>query len=228
MDFFCWHIYARTPRQIVEGAREAQTLCAEYGFADAEQNLNEWNWFPEDDWTYRRDPGRNRRFHERLASAEAAAFIVATLSFLQDEPMTMANWYAPFIGRWGMFDLWTRPQKPFYAFAAFNAMMETARRVEAKGASLDTGLSVLAGLDDDGRRLRVLLANFADRAVAGVRLSLKNLPAGPWRLDESLLDDALDLQPVASGVPLDAPERDLPLPPGSVRLLKLERGSDGD
>ena len=223
MDFFCWHIYARTPKEIIEHAWEAKKLCEEYGFGEAEQNLNEWNWFPEKDWTYRSDPGRNRRFHERLASADAAAFVVATLSFLQDAPMTMANYYAPFLGRWGMFDYWRRPQKPWYAFVAFNAMMETPCRVEATGDDLDTGLSVLAGLDEDARRARVLLSNFADTAVSEIRLTLKGLREGRRRFDAYLLNDALDLQPVKSGV-LDAPQDELvlSLPPGSVRLLKIE------
>ncbi|MFA9478075.1 hypothetical protein ACERK3_07165 [Phycisphaerales bacterium AB-hyl4] len=224
MDFFCWHLYARTPKQVVESTREAKQRLENYGFGDAELNLNEWNWFPEEDWSWRTSASRRRRFFDQLASAESAAFIVATLSYLQDEPMTMTNWYAPFLGRWGMFDTDARPQKPFYAFVAFNEMLQTPQRAATNGDKLDTGLSVLAGTDDAGCHARVLVSNFADVAVSGVRLTLKNLPGGTWHASQRLLDDALDLQPAESAVfTHDFAHISFALPPGSVRLIDLRR-----
>lgn len=227
MDFFCWHLYARTPKDVVDSARNAKALCEEFGYDDAELNLNEWNWFPEEDWTWRRDTGRTRRFHDRLASAESGAFVASTLSLLQDEPMTMANWYAPFLGKWGMFDQFRRPQKPYYAFVAFNAMLETPQRVQASGGRVDTGLGLLAGRDPDGRRAQVLVSNFADHDVCDVRLVLDNLPPGRWRGTEHLLDDATDLRPVRTVV-VDGlhAEITLSVPRSTVCLMAFERGAN--
>ena len=222
MDFFCWHLYAQTPKEIIDSTREAKQLLDRFGYSDAELNLNEWNWFPEQDWEWRKDPSRVSRFHEKLASAESAAFVVATLTFLQDEPMTMTNWYAPFLGRWGMFDQFARPQKPYHGFVAFNAMHETPQRVQTAGGSLETGVSLLAGADEQRRRARVLISNFADHSVSDVRLTLKGLPTGTWIADEQLLDDAHDLQPVAT-TRLTEGQHELTcaVPPGSVRLIEL-------
>ena len=221
VDFFTWHIYAQTPKAIVDGTREAEALLEKHGYGGAEINLNEWNWFPEKDWSWRLDASRTRLFHEGLASAKAAAFAAATLSFLQDERMDMANWYAPFLGKWGMFDPFARPFKPYYAFQAFNAMMKTPRRVRSRGEDLDAGLSLLAGLAPDGRRAQVLLSNFAADEVPELRLTLKNLPQDRWHCDEYLLDDALDLQPVKAGAVTGGAELAVAVPPASVRLLDL-------
>ncbi len=224
MDFFCWHLYARTPKEIVDSARDAKRLVEDYGYGRAELNLNEWNWFPEEDWGWMMgDPDRTRRFHERISSAASAAFAAASLSFLQDEQMDMANWYAPFMGRWGMFDVFGRPMKPYYAFVAFNSMLQTPRRVKAVGGNLDAGLAVLAGLDPEQRSARVLISNFADPAASRVRLTLRNLPQGSWRGEVLLLDDAMDLQPVeVCRVDGSQAEMTISAGPASVRLLTLQ------
>jgi hypothetical protein len=229
MDFFAWHIYARTPKEVIESARRARQQCEDFGYGHVDLALNEWNWFPEKDWHYRKDTGRTQRFFDNLASADAAAFTAATLSFLQDEPVSQAHWYAPFLGRWGMFDSIGRPRKQFYAFVAFSNMMKTPRRVAASGTNLDSGLSILAGLSNDERQGRVLLSNFAAADVTTVRLTLKNLPPGRWMATEYLHNDALDLQPMAShALATDAnadepPALELSLPPATVRLVELDR-----
>jgi xylan 1,4-beta-xylosidase len=223
VDFFSWHMYAMTPKEIVATVQPARELLDEFGFTSCELNLNEWNWHPEQDWDWIKDSGRTRRLHERLGGSEGAAFAAAVLSFLQDSPMTMANWYAPFLGFWGCFDFFARPLKPYYAFIAFRRLLETPCRVKTSGADLEAGLSVLAGTNESRRKAGVLLSNYGDRSRNRVSLTLEHLPPGPWHVQEHVLNDKLDLQPTRSHrLEANQAEFEVSLPTASVVWLQLE------
>lgn len=225
LDFLAINSYQRTPKGIIDSMMIANDKLKAHGFGSTDLRLTEWNWFPETDWEWHEkgEIDRTRIFHDRLGSAENAAFISVVLSYLQDTPVVMANWYAPFIGRWGMFDLHTKPLKPFFAMAAFNQLMATPQRLKADGGDLEQGLSILAGQDGNGHA-NILLANFGEVRTSQACLSLANLPAGAWQYEELVLDETNDLKPVRPGMRmLTSNKIELALPAACVKLVKLNR-----
>jgi len=224
LDFFSWHRYSGDPADYAQRARAIRQLLDEHGFTRTESHLNEWNYLPNEDWRPMMREGQGtvrERWSAEMRGPKGAAFAAWTLISLQDAPVDMANFYTAEVQMFGMFNFNGVPQKTFYAFRAFRALLDTPRRVHTPVCERGK-VAVCAGLDVEGKRAGVLLSNFS--TTGGLpELSLRELPwPGSTRFDLYLLDAAHDFELVRSGSVQG--ERQLVLPeltPASVVLLRL-------
>lgn len=159
LDFCSWHCYTERPATVLKNAREVQRLLEKYGFSKTENQLNEWSPCPRPFQDMRRDPFIARDFFERTGSSEGGAFDASVLCFLQDTSVNLAAFYSGDTLRWGFIDRSGAPKTSYYAFLAFRRMLDTPRRVVAKGNDLESGFAVLAGLAEDNSRARILISN---------------------------------------------------------------------
>jgi hypothetical protein len=121
----------------------------------------------------------------------------------------------------GMFNFNGVPQKTFYAFKAFRALLDTPERVWTPPGRAGE-LAVCAGMDSGKSRAAVLLSNF-DTTNGVAELVIRGLPwSSPARFELFLVNADKDLEMARQGT-VGADGR-LPLPelkaPG-VGLLKL-------
>lgn len=159
LDFCSWHCYTERPATVLKNAREVQRLLEKYGFSKTENQLNEWSPCPRPFQDMRRDPFIAREFFERTGSSEGGAFDASVLCYLQDSPVTTATFYSGDALRWGFIDRSGAPKTSYFAFLAFRQMLDTPRRVVAKGNDLESGFAILAGLSEDNSRARILISN---------------------------------------------------------------------
>jgi hypothetical protein len=159
LDFCSWHCYTERPIAVVTRAREVQRLLDKYGFFETENQVNEWSPCPRPFRDMRRDPFIAREFFERTGSSEGGAFNASVLCFLQDTSVNLAAFYSGDTLRWGFIDRSGAPKTSYFAFLAFRRMLDTPRRVAAKGSDLESGFAVLAGLSEDNARAQILISN---------------------------------------------------------------------
>jgi len=199
LDFFSWHTYTNDPWELVRRARAVRRLLDRQGFERTESHLNEWNYLPANDWgpMMTKDSQLRKRWFDRQAGAEGAAFTAAVLVLLQDAPLDAANFYSADIQGFGMFTEHGVPKKAFYALKAFKMLVDTPMRLAVNGHIPD-GLAVGAGLEKLRRRVTILASNFG-ACDQQLRLHVNGLP---WRglavCEVLLLDGQHDLTPILS------------------------------
>lgn len=153
LDFYSWHTYANSsadPYDAVRLGREIRTLLDTHGYPKAESILSEWNLTA--DFTDKQKL--------RLQSMENAAYIGVVLTYLQDAPIDYAHFYRGDAVWMGLFDLKGGYFKTAYAFKAMGEMLDTPQRLAVEGT--DTfGFAALAGRSSDGRKIHILISNYA-------------------------------------------------------------------
>ena len=195
LDFYSWHLYARDPRELVNGCKDARDGLDEAGFRDAEIHLNEWSYLPTEGWKFnsrRKDPDCVQRADDELGGSTGAAFVAATLVYLQDCPVDVVNHYWMRTDLWGILSQWGHKRKSYYAFKAFRNMLDTPNRVKTTPNDPATGYALLAGTGKKNEA-GIMLANFRAREES---FSI-NIEGWPWKGEavcrRYLLDDARDL-----------------------------------
>jgi xylan 1,4-beta-xylosidase len=152
LDFYSWHHYAMVsadPYDMVRIGADIRKLLDAHGFSKAESVLSEWNLTP--DFT--------ERERARLQGAENAAFIGATLIYLQDSAVDHAYFYRGDAAWMGLFGLQGEYFKAANTFRATGEMLQTPQRLNLTGA--DTfGFAAIAGRSGDGKSVRVLISNY--------------------------------------------------------------------
>ncbi len=164
VNFFSWHCYTADPAELGERSRGIRRFLDSKGFTETESHLNEWNYLPGNTWqpiTKSGTPTDRQRYYEEMAGPRGAAFIVTSLLELQDAPVDVCNFYHGELGGFGIFTEQGVPLKSYGALRAFQGLVETPRRVEARG-SVAGKLAFAAGLSTEGRTATMLLSNFAD------------------------------------------------------------------
>jgi len=176
VDFVSWHGYEDHPQKLMENIEQGIATVKEYGFKDAETVFDEWNYhgIP---WGMK---SRERIYNEgfkRTGGATGAAFTASVLGYMQNSELDIACYYAAFgsIFRFGFFDIYGLPKKPFYSFVAYNQLLKCGTQVKATGDKRETGLGIVAAVNEKDNVSAVLLSNFDDKASRFV-LDLKNLP----------------------------------------------------
>ena len=130
MDFFSWHVYARTPEAIAAKAGRIRAMMDKYGYADCESLLNEWNYVKgwTDDFVY------SLRVECGDLNFKGAAFVAATMVACQSAPVDMLMYYdARPRGMNGMFEpitLW--PMKGYYPFYAWAKLLDRGTQVACR------------------------------------------------------------------------------------------------
>ena len=156
LDFFSWHVYARTPEPIAAKCVRMRKLLDDNGFKETESILNEWNYVKgwTDDWVY------SRRVESTELNLKSAAFTAATMTLCQSAPLDMLMYYdARPRGMDGLFDavtLW--PMKGYYPFYAWSKMAKLGRQVRVS-ASNANALFATAARGADGR-IGILLCRY--------------------------------------------------------------------
>ena len=151
LDFFTWHSYDNVERTWYKGLYMRKILD-QYGFADCEMHLNEWN----------------NAVSDRRGSASACAKAAAMMIRMQDSPNDMLMYYDGRISRSryaGMFNPITwEPFCLFYAFKAFNELYGMGTQVECDSECDE----VYALAATDGKRRGILLTNLGEPTTLAV------------------------------------------------------------
>lgn len=169
-----------------------------YGFGNSESILDEWNYGPSNWKKLFVDPQATRKYFDDTQNAFGAAFDSTVMIELQDAPLNIATFFSGTTFMWGLFTSSGAPQKAYYSFLAFRRMLETPERISVQFES-NRSVSVLAGASDNGKRIRLLVANLAETKQT-IRFQLKNLPwTGTSRYERQVIDSTHDLEPLETG-----------------------------
>lgn len=195
LDFFSYHGYCNAVEWVTKPAWEARKLLDENGYPDAEILFNEWNYIgferPVDGnvwWLIRNDetPELRAEVHTNQRNEVGGSFCGAALIAMHDTPITFANYYdAQCVSNWcGMFDSYSIPQKPFYAFKAYNALYRNCDHAVPSGVDGE-GLYCLAASGEKERH--ILLASFRGSGDY-VEIDMQNLGEGRKKAEVYILD----------------------------------------
>lgn len=229
VDFLSWHCYDSSPRAIIRSAVTARALLDEYGFRKAESYCTEWRpmiaSFDALSWKKDLPATAVREAFARNRNHEAAAFAASVLMLVQDSPIDMAHFYTADDSPWSMFDEFGVPGKAFFAFKAFNQLLQTPNRVAAEGATDGDGVMLCAGEANDRKTAAFLLSNFRGKQ-SQVAITIKNLPmTGKVRVERYLVDQKYDFECIGDEESLNSanPVLHIALPPASVCLVRLSQ-----
>jgi len=228
LDFFSWHCYTDSVSALLDTVRSARAVLDAYGFQKSESLCTEWRpmlaGFDQVAWTPDRPAMAVRDAFERNRNHEAAAFAASALLQMQDSPLDMAHFYTADDSPWSMFNEYGVPGKVFFAFKAFNQFLQTPNRVAVTGASSGDGLTLGAGLSDDGKRAALLVSNYRSPQKSA-KIALQKLPwAGATRAEIWRVDAANDFQRTSeTTLTGDAAAVELETPPGSVTFVRLNQ-----
>jgi len=124
MDFFSWHIYTDDPKAISAKTYRIQKLLNAYGYQNAENILNEWN--------YVKDWHDSLEYIQTIKGIKGAAFCAAVLCEGQNcADLDMLMYYDARIEKvWnGMFSSDTlKPLKGYYPFKMFSELYQLANQ----------------------------------------------------------------------------------------------------
>ena len=177
-------------------------------------------------WQQGKPAGSVRAAFARNRNHEAAAFSASALMQMQDAPLDRAHYYTADDSPWSMFDEFGEPGKVFFAFKAFNQLLQTTNRVAVTGAPGGDSVTACCGMADDGKSAGLLLSNYRGKA-ADLRISLKGCPlGGELKVERFVVDEIHDcaaLDPLS----LDAANRTLrlSLPPATVIVVRVSQRS---
>ncbi len=166
LDFFSFHLYARTPAQLAEHANTARQILDEYGYTDAETILNEWNyvknWQPAEDILYS---------YRVIPSLKGSSFVAGSMLACQHSPLDHLMYYDARINTgWnGLFDALSQtPLKPYYAIWDFGRLYQLKNEVSCTS---DCGnVLTAAAVSDDGSEAAILLTYYKDHeSIDGTR-----------------------------------------------------------
>jgi hypothetical protein len=159
LDFFSWHVYSRSPKDVAAKAARIRKLMDKHGYEKAESILNEWNYVKGwvDDWVY------SLRAESGDLNLKSAAFIAAVMSSCQPQPVDMLMYYDARSSTTmnGMFErvtLW--PMKAYYPFIAWSKLVDRGTQVACTVEAKDGFFATAAkGADGSGA---VLVARYSD------------------------------------------------------------------
>lgn len=138
IDFISWHKYGAEPSVFLMEANMIRGWMKEYGYADAELILNEWN--------YRRfkaadaDSSNERYNRQTRRNMKGAAFAAAVMSAMQHAPVDMLMYYdfRPATSYCGFYDYQTYRHMPLYfAFYAWSKLKGEECECRLEGGSGD-------------------------------------------------------------------------------------------
>ena len=166
MDFFSWHCYIQSPRQVRELSGKVDALLAEFGFAGTESVFNEWNYVA--DWD--KDIYRCYELH---AAPFECAFMAAAMSEMQNSSIEKAMYYDVQMfsaGSWnGVFApvrqtshaAVRRPERlpGYYALYSWNELKKRGDRIVAAADHPDLYVTAATGKNGE---LAVLASYFND------------------------------------------------------------------
>ena len=145
LDFFSWHIYEKTPEDVMALGDKAQKFLDKYGYTEAENILDEWNYVSS--WS---GEGFTNSI-KTIISMKGAAFTAACMAKGQESPLDMMMYYDAAPAIWnGMFDYYTvKPLKGYYPFVFFNKLYKMGTCIES--SSDDENIYTVAARSKKGK-----------------------------------------------------------------------------
>lgn len=142
MDFYSYHYYPSNnadPYEYTRLAYHFRNLLSEYGYDDTPIMLSEYGY---------------ALFCQpfTMSSSAEKTFATTMLMYLQDSPVVKANTYSRFVRN-------ETYSSSYYAYRLNNEMNETDNRLSVSGADKN-GFAVLAGLNNAGDQINVLISNY--------------------------------------------------------------------
>ena len=209
LDFLSWHIYANDPDDFVRAAQFYRQALDEYGYAEAESHITEWN-------TAERQ-GRAANAPSLRYTANGAALLSAAWIGLQEQGVDLSTFYRgpdPDINAPHFFGMFYADGQPKPIALAFSLWAELTRHPQklALTASAESSLWTLAGQDEAGQTA-ILVVNPSEETIT-YRLILADGSAPPTVAVQMVSEAAETVQTFASGAVIEAP-------PYSVQLLTL-------
>jgi hypothetical protein len=226
LDFFDWHCYGDSLPEMMKHAAQARALLDEFGFKATESRCTEWRpmiaGFDQTVARPERPASTVRAAFARNRNHEAAAYAASALMQMQDSRVDMAYFYTADDSPWSMFDEFGVPGKAFFAFKAFNRLLQTPNRVAVAGAPGGDALTLCAGVADDRKTAAVLLSNYRGEPNR-LQITLKDLPmTGKVRVERYVVDEKHEFEPLAEeSLEAANPVLNLTMPPATVCLVRL-------
>lgn len=149
IDFFSWHIYCTDPKWLVEKAERIQAMLEKYGFGDAENHLNEWNYVK--GWTVEYQYSINA-----IHSIKGGIFLLSCICAAQNSPIDMLMYYdtRPSIFN-ACFDFYSyKPLKGYYAMYWYGMFYDMAKEIPS--ANKIENIYSLCGVGEAGKVLSVV------------------------------------------------------------------------
>lgn len=192
LDFFSFHGYLPEPRLYVESVETARRLLEEFGYAEAETILDEWNYVRRwDDMRYS---------YAVMKNDKGAAYVAAVMLACQNSPLDHLMYYdARPCSFNGLFDRDTMDLlKPGYAMIMFNKLYALGSAAAATSSSEQ----IFACAAADGGKAAVMASYYGDDDAAltelPLRIEMKGLTsAGGVRAEYWLLDETHDFERVS-------------------------------
>jgi len=195
VDFVSWHIYTQNSSDVVDRGKKIHEMMDQYGYPDAMSILDEWNYGPSNWQALFIDADATRRYFDATQNSLGAAFDAAVLIGLEDAQVDIATFYTGTSSMWGLFTSSGVPQKPYYAFLAFNNLLNSPKRLAVTSA-VGSSIHTLAGISEDGHTVRILISN-PSKESHSQRIEITNLPwKAPFQYQKQVIDDRSNLDTV--------------------------------
>ncbi len=188
LDFFSWHIYAVEPQQVLDRANEVDRLLKKYGYQQAENILNEWNYIKgwEEDFLYS---------IKTIHGIKGGIFTLACICMAQNSPIDMLMYYdtRPSVFN-GAFDYYTYEKlKGYYALYWYGMMYDMEKEIKAENEI--ENIYSLCGVDKSGKVLSIV-THYSDDNVSNKQISIDFGKKGIYEI--YLLDEEHDAELVAT------------------------------
>ncbi len=144
IDFFSWHLYNPDPKILIEHSEIVDGLLKKYGYQNAEQICNEWNYIK--DWVE-----YYQYSLDTMHGLKGGAFNLATMCACHSSPIDMLMYYdaRPNTHFNGMFDFYTdKPLKGYYAFPMFSEVYKLG--TECQSSSDNSRIYTLSAVGENG------------------------------------------------------------------------------
>lgn len=149
LDFFSWHIYAISPDDVMDRARQIRELLDESGFESTESILNEWNYVKgwEDTFIYSL---------KSIHGLKGASFMLSVICEAQRSSIDMLMYYdtLPSVFN-GVFDFYTYERLSGYYPLLWYGMLYDAE-YELRAESVPENIHYLCGEDKNGKILAMM------------------------------------------------------------------------
>ena len=192
LDFFSFHLYSHRVEEFSEATNHAKKYLDEYGFANTELHLNEWNyvrgWLGEE-WNYSLRTEKNLK---------GSSFIAGVMADCQDSPLDMLMYYdARPCGMNGMFENETfRPLKGYYPFVMFHELLKLGTHVKT-----DKVNNIFSCAATDKKNGAIMLTHYSDddsTKPTDVSIRCTNFNSSSVRAEYYLLDEDNDMKMIRS------------------------------
>lgn len=144
IDFFSWHIYCRTPAEMMKRAHDMREMLDRNGYKDTESILNEWNYIK--NWS----DGYVESL-KTIHSMKGAAFMMACMSEAQSSSIDMLMYYDARPSCFnGMFDYYTAERlKGYYPIYWYGDFYDCTKQIACVDCPKD--IYTLCGTRPDGK-----------------------------------------------------------------------------